>query len=290
MPPYSSTLTSSSAISGAPAAAKRPGPVPNGEVVRPAISRQLAQVLDRARTGPLGLDVYAVCDAVPDPRDRRGVRHRLASLLTLIAAAMFADCNTWTQIMAWIAGADVAVLAAAHCRLDTQGRYVVPSKRTFERVSELLDTDTIARLLLRGLALHPGLAGQTPRTCRHRSRRRRPTPPIPQLMLMVMTAVKRPVRGGWYCSPRTAKSHATRSAGAGGDAAAGRAAPVRRNPYTSARTATGPGEASRRAAPHPRAPTTCRWRCTQTAAAARSRSPTAGSDPKPAKAQTCCRC
>lgn len=49
---------------------------------------------------------------IPDPRDRRGRRHTLASVLAVSAAAVLAGARSVTAIAEWAADAPWPVLAA----------------------------------------------------------------------------------------------------------------------------------------------------------------------------------
>lgn len=44
--------------------------------------------------------------AVPDPRARRDVRHRLAVVLALVVCAVLAGARSFTAIAEWVADAD----------------------------------------------------------------------------------------------------------------------------------------------------------------------------------------
>ena len=52
---------------------------------------------------------------VADPRDPRGVRYALASVLALVTAAMLADCETLADIVAWISHASREKLETLGC-------------------------------------------------------------------------------------------------------------------------------------------------------------------------------
>jgi hypothetical protein len=49
---------------------------------------------------------------VPDPRNRRGVRHSLTSLLMAAVAAVLAGATSFTAVGEWVADAPPQVLAA----------------------------------------------------------------------------------------------------------------------------------------------------------------------------------
>lgn len=97
-----------------------------------------------------GVDVARVGDLrdhlarVPDPRDRRGVRHSLVSVLSVAAAAVAAGARSLTAIGEWAADAPQQVLAALgvrHCR--RRNRHVAPDESTTRRVLGGLDGDAL---------------------------------------------------------------------------------------------------------------------------------------------------
>ena len=75
--------------------------------------------------------------AVPDPRDPRGVRHTLTSLLLAAAASVLAGARSFTEIGEWAADAPPRVLAALGARYDPLARvFQPPDETTFRRVLE----------------------------------------------------------------------------------------------------------------------------------------------------------
>jgi predicted transposase YbfD/YdcC len=85
--------------------------------------------------------------AMEDPRDPRGVRYPWWVLLTLVTAAMLADCNHYRAMAEW---------AHAH-----QGRLrrrlplfrgQAPSVKTFQRVMDLVDAEALLALVAAHLA------------------------------------------------------------------------------------------------------------------------------------------
>jgi predicted transposase YbfD/YdcC len=85
-------------------------------------------------------DHFAV---VPDPRDRRGVRHALWSIL-LVAAAVCAGAQSFTAIGEWAADAPQRVLALLGTRYDRRRqRYVAPDERTLRRMLQTVDGDAV---------------------------------------------------------------------------------------------------------------------------------------------------
>jgi predicted transposase YbfD/YdcC len=77
---------------------------------------------------------------VPDPRDPRGVRHTLTSLLLAAVAAVLAGARSFTAIGEWAADAPPRVLDALGVRYDPlAGCFQPPDEATFRRVLEALD-------------------------------------------------------------------------------------------------------------------------------------------------------
>ena len=81
---------------------------------------------------------------VPDPRDRRGVRHSLASLLVMCTAAVLCGHTSMEDVTAWVAAAPQEVLAAAGCRRDTAGACTPPHPDTIVRVFTALGAQHLA--------------------------------------------------------------------------------------------------------------------------------------------------
>jgi predicted transposase YbfD/YdcC len=78
--------------------------------------------------------------AVPDPRDPRGVRHTLTSLLLAAVASVLAGARSFTEIGGWAADAPPRVLAALGVRYDPLARvFQPPDETTFRRVLEAVD-------------------------------------------------------------------------------------------------------------------------------------------------------
>jgi predicted transposase YbfD/YdcC len=77
---------------------------------------------------------------VPDPRDPRGVRHPLTSLLLAAVAAVLAGARSFTAIGEWAADAPPRVLAALGVRYDPLARrFRPPDEATIRRVLEAVD-------------------------------------------------------------------------------------------------------------------------------------------------------
>ncbi|WP_315863308.1 ISAs1 family transposase [Amycolatopsis sp. FBCC-B4732] len=81
---------------------------------------------------------------VPDPRKRRGVRHSLASVLALAAAAVAAGAGSFAAIGEWAADAPQRVLARLGARFDPRrDRHIAPDEATVRRVLSGIDGDRL---------------------------------------------------------------------------------------------------------------------------------------------------
>jgi len=81
---------------------------------------------------------------VPDPRDPRGVRHALTSLLLAATAAVLAGARSFTAVGEWVADAPPQVLALLGTRRDPlAGRFTPPDEAAIRRVLETVDADAL---------------------------------------------------------------------------------------------------------------------------------------------------
>jgi predicted transposase YbfD/YdcC len=106
---------------------------------------------------------------VPDPRDPRGVRHSLTSLLLAAVAAVLAGARSFTAIGEWAADAPPRVLAVLGVRYDPLARrFQPPDEATFRRVLEAVDAAALEAALgswldARVQAAHTGGPGRRER-------------------------------------------------------------------------------------------------------------------------------
>ena len=105
-----------------------------------AVLAERAAVLGRLGGGNV-LECFA---QVPDPRDRRGIRHRLPTILGLATAAMLSGQKTLVEITDWIGVADQQVLAAMGARRDRQGVCYPPCADTVTRLFAALGAQGLA--------------------------------------------------------------------------------------------------------------------------------------------------
>jgi predicted transposase YbfD/YdcC len=109
-------------------------PAASSSPIVPAIGQLIAAARCLDEEGGQLLPVLA---AVPDPRARRGVRHRLAAILGLALCAVLAGARSFTAIAEWAADADQATRDA----LGITG--VVPCESTFRRTLQAMDADAL---------------------------------------------------------------------------------------------------------------------------------------------------
>nr|WP_203230226.1 ISAs1 family transposase [Segeticoccus rhizosphaerae] len=94
---------------------------------------------------------------VPDPRDPRGVRHSVATVLTLAQAAVVAGAKTLLAISEWITDASREELT----RLGIRANTVLPCESTIRRTLAAVDADDLDARLGAWMATRTGhLAGR----------------------------------------------------------------------------------------------------------------------------------
>lgn len=109
-------------------------PASSSSPIHPVLAH-LAAAVDADRLDGVGL--LTALAKVPDPRKRRGVRHRIGAVLVLAVCAVLAGCRSFTAIGEWAADASVEVLAA----LAVAG--CPPSESTIRRTLQRLDGDEL---------------------------------------------------------------------------------------------------------------------------------------------------
>jgi predicted transposase YbfD/YdcC len=107
-----------------------------------------AAVTDPDHAGPLAVGecpgLLERLAMIPDPRDRRGRRHPLASVLAVSAAAVAAGARSVAAIAEWATDAPGPVLAALGVRCDPLTRRCqVPGEATIRRVLARVDGDAV---------------------------------------------------------------------------------------------------------------------------------------------------
>jgi predicted transposase YbfD/YdcC len=98
---------------------------------------------------------------VPDPRDPRGVRHTLPSLLLAAVAAVLAGARSFAAVGEWVADAPPQVLAALGVRHDPLARrFDPPDEATIRRVLEAVDAAALDAAVGSWLGARLRAAGQ----------------------------------------------------------------------------------------------------------------------------------
>jgi hypothetical protein len=88
--------------------------------------------------------LVAALSEVPDPRDARGIRHQLPTVVGLSLAAVLAGSRSVYSIGQWIAGCSQKTLKAFGARVDpVTGRHVGPDEKTVRGLCARLDGDAL---------------------------------------------------------------------------------------------------------------------------------------------------
>jgi hypothetical protein len=125
-------------------------------------------------------DLLACLAVVADPRDRRGQRYRLVSVLAVAVCAVLAGAKSLAAIGEWAADAPPEVLVALGVRPDPlTGRVRPPDEATVRRVLTRVAQLPAARQALRlpysaGGRLDRAVRARCPRSSRTRRRHRDP--------------------------------------------------------------------------------------------------------------------
>jgi hypothetical protein len=111
-----------------------------------------------------GCPSLAECLAqIPDPRDPRGVRHTLTSLLLAAGAAVLAGARSFAAIGEWVADAPPHVLASLGVRRGPlTARFEPPDEAIIRRVLERIDAGVLGSAV--GSWLAARLAASQPHT------------------------------------------------------------------------------------------------------------------------------
>lgn len=92
---------------------------------------------------------------LPDPRRRRGVRHRVSAILAIAAAAVTCGARSLTTIGEWAADAPQRILATLGARWHLgRGRHVAPHETTLRRTLQAFDAAVLDEVISDWLAEH----------------------------------------------------------------------------------------------------------------------------------------
>lgn len=98
---------------------------------------------------PLLTEMFAT---VADPRDPRGIRHRLTTILAIAQAAVLGGAQSLLEIDEWAADADRHALA----RFGVRPEEVLPSESTLRRTLAALDGDELDTKIAAWMAIRTG--------------------------------------------------------------------------------------------------------------------------------------
>jgi len=110
-----------------------------------AVQRQPDRAQRPVRLGHNGQEsLVAALSQVPDPRDARGIRHSLPTVLGLALAAVLAGSTSVYAIGQWIAGCSQRTLRGFGARVDpATGRRIGPDEKTVRGLCARLDADAL---------------------------------------------------------------------------------------------------------------------------------------------------
>ena len=92
--------------------------------------------------------LVALLEGLPDPRKRRGIRHRQAAVLAVAICACLAGARSFVAIGEWAAALPQEALQRLGCRWHPRRRcYVPPSEPTLRRALQAADVDRLDREL-----------------------------------------------------------------------------------------------------------------------------------------------
>ncbi len=90
-------------------------------------------------------DLLTLLFLVPDPRDRRGVRHQLPVILACGVAAVLTGARSFAAIGEWVA--DQSEPARTRLGVGDVGRARRPTKSTIRRAFARVDADLLDRVI-----------------------------------------------------------------------------------------------------------------------------------------------
>lgn len=109
----------------------------------PTVSAPLARTKVTAQVGVTQAEaLMEILKTLPDPRQKRGVRHRNISLIALAVCAVVCGCRSYVAIAQWAAQCSQKVLERLWCR-KKGNRYIPPSEPTFRRHLQRIDADKV---------------------------------------------------------------------------------------------------------------------------------------------------
>jgi hypothetical protein len=140
----------------------RPDPLPTRKVAKMKVDENALRSL------------FEVLRPVPDPRQRRGLRHHKQSLLAIVVVATVCGARSLEALAQWVRQCTPAELERLRCRRNPRtGRFEPPSEPTLRRFLQRIDAAAVDAVIgpwLTGLSLRAGdavaLDGKTLRGAR----------------------------------------------------------------------------------------------------------------------------
>jgi len=112
---------------------------------RKELDRGIAKMKLRSKELSSLMDVLR---KVPEPRKRRGIRHRATTLLAISVAAVLSGARSLRAIAQWAGQCTQAELARMRCRRNPRtGRFEAPSEPTLRRFLQRVDADAVDRIV-----------------------------------------------------------------------------------------------------------------------------------------------
>jgi hypothetical protein len=87
-------------------------------------------------------DLIETLKTLPDPRRKRGVRHRSLSIIALSICAVLCGCRSYIAIAQWAKHCPQKMLGRLWCRKKEQN-YIPPSEPTFRRQLQNIDVEKV---------------------------------------------------------------------------------------------------------------------------------------------------
>ena len=93
-------------------------------------------------------DLINSLKALPDPRHKKGIRHRQISILAIAICAVVCGARGYAAIAQWATQCSQKMLERLWCRFDEKiQRYVSPSEPTIRRMLQTIDPDAVDQSL-----------------------------------------------------------------------------------------------------------------------------------------------
>jgi len=93
-------------------------------------------------------DLIEILKSLPDPRKKRGKRHRIISIMAIAICAVLCGTHSYIAIAEWARHRTQNQLKRLWSRYDDKkGRYIPPSEPTIRRLLQSIDAETVDRAI-----------------------------------------------------------------------------------------------------------------------------------------------